>query len=216
MNKLFRLFPLLLLVSAICFFPITSVYAEGETDEQELDIGLSPTGTLFDISNMKPGDWAPRTITVINSGDKDFDYQMALKNTGENKLFNELLMEIKAGDMELYNGKLAEFTSLPARKLISTHDENLDITIRFPEHLGNDFQGQTSSFAFTFTAEGNDGAAVQAMTTGEIDSGILTSGFTLPATSSNMFNLMLFGSALVMGGIVLMIIRHIRRVKTVR
>jgi len=35
----------------------------------------------------------------------------------------------------------------------------------------------------------------------------------LPATSTNIFNLMLFGSVLVTGGIVLMIIRHYRRMK---
>ncbi len=215
MSKLFRLFPFLLLISGICFFPISSVFADGEndTDKNDIDIILSPKDNLFDISNMKPGDWAPRTITVKN-GNKDFDYQMQVQNNGEKKLFNELLLEIKADDKELYQGKLAAFKSLPARKLTSGTEENLDITIRFPEHLGNDFQGLQSAFAFSFTAEGKDSPAVQAMVLGQIYSGGPTSaGFSLPTTSTNIFNLMLVGSVLVAGGIVLMIIRHYRRMK---
>jgi len=328
MSKLFRLIPCLLLLSGICFFPVTSVFADGEndTDQNEIDISISPKDTLFDISNMKPGDWAPRTITVKNSGSKDFVYQMQLQNSGDKKLFNELLLEIKAADKELYQGRLAAFKSLTTRKLTSGTEENLDITIRFPEYLGNDFQGLASAFVLTFTAEGrdypgnggsdnpgdggsdnptdgggdnptdgggdnptdggsdnpadggsdspanggsdnpadgesdnpadggsdspanggsdnpgdgesdnpanggsdnpadggsdnpgdegSDSPAVQVTIPGQINSGGPTSaGFSLPATSTNIFNLMLFGSVLVTGGIVLMIIRHYRRMK---
>ncbi|QNK87533.1 hypothetical protein H7992_20495 [Sporosarcina sp. resist] len=296
MSKLFRLFPVLLLISGICFFPMTSVLADGEDNmgNADIDISISPNDTLFDISNMKPGDWAPRTITVKNLGSKDFAYQMQLENSGEKKLFNELLLEIKADDKELYQGKLAAFKSLPARKLTRGSGENLDITIRFPEHLGNDFQGLGAAFVFTFTAEGrdnpgngggdnpggegsdnpteggsdnpaeggsdnpanggsdnpaeegsdnpaeggsdnpaeegsdnpaeggsdnpaeggSDSPAVQVTIPGQIDSGVpTTAGFNLPATSTNIFNLMLVGSVLVAGGIVLMIIRHYRRMK---
>ena len=52
------------------------------------------------------------------------------------------------------------------------------------------------------------------MTIAQIDSGGPTSaGSSLPTTSTNIFNLMLFGAVLVVGGIVLMIIRHYRRMK---
>jgi len=296
MSKLFRLLPVLLLISGICIFPITSVFADGknDTDKNDINISISPKDTLFEISNMKPGDWAPRTLTVENSGSKDFVYQMQLQNSGDKKLFNELLLEIKAGDKELYQGKMAAFKSLPASKLTSGAEENLDITIRFPEHLGNDFQGLTSAFVLTFTAEGrdypgngggdnpgdggsdnpadggsdnpadggsdnpadggsdnpadggsdnpagggsdnpadggsdnpagggsdnpadggSDSPAVQVTIPGQINSGGPTlAGFSLPATSTNIFNLMLFGSVLVTAGIVLMIIRHYRRMK---
>lgn len=217
MTKLFRLFPFLLLISLICFYPVTSVFADdgSGTAENELDISLSTEENLFDISNMKPGDWAPRTVAVQNSGSKDFVYQMQLQNSGDNKLFNELLLEIKAGDTELYQGNLAAFKSLPERKLTSSTEENLDITIRFPEHLGNDFQGLESAFVFTFTAEGKDSTTVQVMTAGQVASvGPTPGGSNLPNTSSNIFILILAGTLLVAGGIVLMFIRHYRRMKT--
>ncbi|MBO1915115.1 hypothetical protein J4G37_61100, partial [Microvirga sp. 3-52] len=85
MNKLFRFIPLLLLISGICIFPVASVFAEDDNDtkKKDIDITLSPKDTLFNISNMKPGDWAPRTITVKNSGSKDFTYQMESRNNGD-------------------------------------------------------------------------------------------------------------------------------------
>jgi len=216
MTKLFRLFPFLLLIGVIFFYPVTSVYAavENGTAENDTVISISPTENLFDITNMKPGDWAPRTITVQNSGNKDFVYNMQLQNNGEKKLFNELLVEIKTGDTELYQGKLAELNSLPERKLTSGTEENFDITIRFPEHLGNDFQGLTSAFIFSFTAEGKDSSAVQVMTTGQVASvGQTPTGTSLPTTSSTIFNLILFGAVLLAIGIVWIIIRHYRRMK---
>ena len=212
MMKLFQPFLFLLLISGISFSQVTTAFAEEE--EKEIDITLSPKETLFDISNMKPGDWAPRTLTVINSGSKDFEYRMELQNNGDRKLYNELLLEVKSADQKLYNGKLADFTSMANRKLISGSEENLELTIRFPEHLGNDFQGVQSAFTFIFTAEGKDNVAVLASTNGLIDSGnIKSSGFTLPATATNIFNILLFGSILMVGGLTLMAIRHFKRVK---
>ncbi|WP_342600200.1 hypothetical protein MHB48_03635 [Psychrobacillus sp. FSL H8-0483] len=216
MTKFFRLFTFLLLISVICFYPLTSVFADvdNDTTENDIVISISPKENLFDITNMKPGDWAPRTITVQNSGSKDFVYQMQLQNSGEKKLFNELLLEVKEGDKELYQGKLAGFKSFPGRKLSSGTEENLDITIRFPEHLGNDFQGLNSAFTFSFTAEGKDNTTVQVMTTGQVASvGPTSTGFSQPSTSTNIFFLILFGTILVASGIVLMIIRHYRRMK---
>ena len=221
MKKLFQILPLLLLFSWISLFPVTSVYADGEndTEKKEIDISLTPTDTLFEVSNMKPGDWAPRTITVKNIGSKDFDYQMQLQNSGDEKLFNELLLEIKAGDKELYQDKLAAFKSLPIRKLATGNEENLEITIRFPEHLGNEFQGLQSSFAFTFTAEGNESDPVQEEIIGQIASSgspMSPGGPILPDSAANLINYILLGAALVVGGIVMVIIIYYRKMRFVQ
>lgn len=216
MNKLFRILPFLLLSIVLALFPATIAAADEENSkvQKELDITLSPNGTLFDISNMKPGDWAPRTLTVANSGTQDFVYQMQLRNSGDEKLFNELLLEIKSGETELYNGKLAAFTSLEARELTSGIGENLDITIRFPEHLGNDFQGLDAAFVFDFTAEGLNKVAIHAATKGMIDSGgLASSGFGLFGSSSKLFEMMLMASIVVASVIAVMVIRHTRRMK---
>lgn len=295
MKKLFLLFPLLLLSSGICFYPVTSVLADGENEtvQKEIDITLAPQDILFAITDMKPGDWAPRTLAVKNTGNKDFAYQMSVQNNGGTKLFNELMLEINIGEKEVYRGNLAAFTSLPARKLAKGSMENLDITIRFPEHLGNEFQGADSIFAFVFTAEGKDGNSETVTIPGEVGNGggekapettpdptDDKSGSTstdepasesdttspdepssdsesvppgesstnsdppessstsslpnlpgasdsvstakppttsiLPATSTNIFNLVLLGSVFVTFGIVLMLVMHYRRIKLVQ
>ena len=204
--KLFQPFLFLLLISGISFSQVTTAFAEEE--EKEIDITLSPKETLFDISNMKPGDWAPRTLTVINSGSKDFEYRMELQNNGDLKLFNELLLEIESAGQKLYDGKLTDFTSTATRKLISGSEENLELTIRFPEHLGNDFQGVQSAFTFTFTAEGKDQTAVSASTKGLIDSGnVKTNGFNLPQTGVQFLNMLIAGSVLIAGGLILLFVK---------
>lgn len=127
------------------------------------------------------------------------------------------MVEIKAGDIELYQGKLAELKSLPERKLTSGTEENLDITIRFPEHLGNEFQGLSSAFVFSFTAEGKDNTTVQAMTKGQVASVSTTpSEYSQPPSSATIFYLILTGTLIVAGGIVWMVIRYYRRMKEAR
>ncbi|BAK15218.1 hypothetical protein SSIL_0795 [Solibacillus silvestris StLB046] len=221
MKKLFQILPLLLLFSWVSLSPLTSVYAEGENDDtekQEIDISLTPTDTLFEVSNMKPGDWAPRTITVKNIGSKDFEYQMQLQNSGDEKLFNELLLEIKAGDEELYEDKLANFKSLPIRKLITGNEENLEVTIRFPEHLGNEFQALQSSFAFTFTAEGDESEPVQEEIIGQISSSgsPMSGGPGLPDGTTNLIYYILLCGSLVVGGIVMVITIYYRKMRFVQ
>lgn len=221
MKKLFQILPLLLLLSWVSLFPVTSVFAEGEndTEKKEIDISLTPKDTIFNVGDMKPGDWAPRTITIKNIGSKDFDYQMKIQNSGDEKLFHELLLEIKAGDKELYQDKLAAFKSLPIRKLATGNEENLDVTIRFPEHLGNEFQGLQSTFAFTFTAEGKESDTVQEVIVGQIasfGSPMSPGGPILPDSTTNLINIMLLGAALVVGGIVMIIIIYYRKMRFVQ
>ncbi|MER2049241.1 MAG: hypothetical protein ABTA23_13420 [Solibacillus sp.] len=222
MKKLFQILSLLLFFNCVSLFPVTSVFADDEktSENNEINISLSPMETLFDITNMKPGDWAPRTITVKNIGSKDFDYLIQLQNSGDEKLFNELLLEIKAEDEALYQDKLAAFKSLPIRKLATGSEENLDLTIRFPEHLGNEFQGLHASFDFIFTAEGNDSETetVQEVMIGKIDSSgsPMSGGPRLSNDTTNLFNYMLIGGALGVGGIVLIITIYYRKLRFVQ
>ncbi|WP_407271281.1 hypothetical protein [Radiobacillus sp. PE A8.2] len=168
------------------YFAETGSNAEGTEFEME----VSPSGILFNIDDMKPGDWAPRTITIQNSGNKDFQYQMTIRNDGTEKLFNELLLEIVDVNGELYNGKISEFVNMPLRTLDKSTNEEIEITIRYPEYLGNDFQGLNSKFSFIFTAEGKGNDKVEVISEGQVGSG---NGGSLPDTSSQMFNFLLLG-----------------------
>lgn len=198
-------------------------------EKSEIAISLSPSDVLFNVENMKPGDWAPRTLTVINDGKNDFHYQISVTNEGEAKLFNELLIELEGVEGMLYEGKLAELETLPKRFLAANTDEELDITVRFPEHLGNEFQGLAVHFNMSFVAEadnrnpgtgdsdGEDNSSTDKDVKhvgGKINDGDNTAGSPLPKTATNMFHYLLIGTCLLLAGIIILIIS--RRLKRAR
>ncbi|SHF89592.1 hypothetical protein [Ornithinibacillus halophilus] len=208
----------------IILFSITGIKVNadgtGENSSNEgredFNLNISPGDVLFNITNMKPGDWAPRSITIQNTGREDFSYQMTLTNNGSDKLFNEFILEINDSEGELYNGRLAEFSSLPVRHLAASSEEVLDVTVRMPEHLGNEYQGLDSQFTLTFTASGenNDKKEEKDVTgnigsTGDSDS----SGSPLPDTATNIFNILLIGGILLTIGILFSIVATINKIK---
>lgn len=194
------------------FINLSIGYAQEEyTNNNEIDIALEPDDVLFNVNNMKPGDWVPRTLAIKNAGLQDFTYLMTIENKGNDKLFNELLLEIKDEKEELYNGKLSEFVSLPKRELSATDEEELEITVRFPEHLGNEFQGTDSKFVFEFTAEGAEEVGLSNNDNEQIGNDIGSlgdGGSSLPNTATNIFNFLLIGSILITFGIVIMLVKR--------
>ncbi|WHX26733.1 LPXTG cell wall anchor domain-containing protein [Virgibacillus halodenitrificans] len=183
-----------------------------EEEEKELAIDVLPGDVLFNVNNMKPGDWAPRTITVQNNGIKDFTYQMSLRNDGEEKLFNELLLEINDSKSVLYEGKLADFTKLPARDLSTSKQEELEVTVIFPEYLGNEFQGLDAEFSILFTAEGKTSQLAEVSVDGMIGSGNSQTQAFLPNTATGIFNLFLFGAVLLISGVFILLYKKWRKI----
>ncbi|WP_240456688.1 LPXTG cell wall anchor domain-containing protein [Virgibacillus halodenitrificans] len=185
---------------------------KAEEEEKELAIDVLPGDVLFNVNNMKAGDWAPRTITVQNNGIKDFTYQMTLRNDGEEKLFNELLLEINDSKSVLYEGKLADFTKLSPRDLSTSKQEELKLTVIFPEHLGNEFQGLNAEFSILFTAEGKTSQLAEVSVDGMIGSGNSQTQAFLPNTATGIFNLLLFGAVLLISGIFILLYKKWKKV----
>ncbi|WP_051359538.1 TasA family protein [Paucisalibacillus globulus] len=230
---------------SIMVSPIIS-FADDSTntdDKYDIDLSLSPGEVLFNIDNMKPGDWAPRDIVIKNNGKLDFEYQMSIKNEGAEKLYNELLLEIKDAKTTLYNGKLSDFDKLPPRFLKADNSEELELTIRFPEHLGNEFQGLGVNFLLQFVAEGSetptnpedpgedneqpggskdDSDKGKGGTDKDVEnvSGVVNNnssgGGELPDTAANMFNLMIIGVYLLLAGALIWMISKRRKTKVRR
>ncbi|MBL5769181.1 hypothetical protein HV454_16305 [Bacillus sporothermodurans] len=85
MKKIRKWFPLILLV--LILLPINHV--DAQTSENEINIETSPHKILFDVDNMKPGDWAIRDYTIFNKGKQDFEYTASAQfKSGSKKLFN--------------------------------------------------------------------------------------------------------------------------------
>lgn len=187
-------------------FPIHVMHGEAK-EETDLLMDVTPETTLFDIENMKPGDWAPRSITVENNGNIHFMYDMHMENNGEEKLFNVLFMEITDGHSELYNGTLADFSSLTGREVLSGDEENIQITIRFPEDLGNNYQGLDMHFTLIFTAEAKDGMRDEIIVDSKVgtDGDGQQGGALLPNTATNVFNFILVGGLFLIFATIIML-----------
>lgn len=189
--------PLILVVLLFACFTTIPVFAEtGTSPAKEIDIVTTPDKVFFDLHNIKPGDWAVRTIVVKNSGSQDFNYIVtAERNTGSKKLYEGLELTIADANGELYHGSLGDFNKLEARPLAKNESEELEFTIKFPEELGNEYQGLSTEVNIKFYAEGTLGGLLP------------PDGPKLPNTSTNNFNTLLAGVVLLGGSSILYFVR---------
>ncbi|SDM69589.1 TasA family protein [Sediminibacillus halophilus] len=181
-------------------------YHKSFASSNEIDIETLPTDILFDVDNMKPGDWATRTYTIQNKGTQDMDYYLSAQfKSGSEKLYKALMLQVKDGEKSLYSGSLAGFTDLEKRPLTVNDQEELTFTVDFPAELGNEFQGLISDFAIIVSAEGSPPVGTSPNTgsdssSGEPDGTTPSGGKNLPDTATHMFNLLIAGTALFLAG----------------
>jgi LPXTG-motif cell wall-anchored protein len=184
----------------IAFLLIIIISNPVSAEVQEIDIVTTPEKVLFDVTNMKPGDWAIRDLKIKNSGKQDFDYLFSSnKKSGSTQLFNELFLTVTHGDTELYKGKLGGFSKLDTRVIKSGAEETLTFRVDFPEQLGNEFQGLATEVEFKFYVEGTLGGVLP------------VDGPKLPNTGTDMFNILVAGAVLVLTGTLLQFILAWRR-----
>lgn len=187
-----------IVVFCILFFLIISpVNAEtGTTESPEVDIMTSPEKVLFDLQNLKPGDWSERTIVIRNSGKQDFNYIASGKRkSGSQDFYNALQLKVEDANGVLYEGNMSEFDKLDARPISTGKNEELKFTVKVPDELGNLYMGLSTEVEFKFYAEGTLGGLLP------------VDGPKLPSTSSGIYNVLLAGGLLVGGGSLLMMVR---------
>lgn len=188
------------LLFLFCFSPNE---VDADSKENEVVIDRYPDEAIFSLENMKPGDFAYRTLTVQNNQDLDLLYTMKLENTGELKLYNELLLQVSFDDETVFNGKLKDYQGMNDRLLHARSEEILEFYLKFPEELGNEYQGLRADFIIDFTAKaGDDSGIVAGVVTenGNPIKGIGGSGGKLPSTATNIFTYLLTGIFLIIAG----------------
>ncbi|MBS4173357.1 TasA family protein [Bacillus sp. FJAT-49736] len=172
------------IIFLVFFFFNTSANVIAASDTNEINIATSPHKVLFDIDNIKPGDWAKRDLIVENKGKQDFKYTASIQlRSGSKQLFNALKLKVSDKDGSLYSGKLANFDRLEYRKLAKADKETLNFQVDFPNDLGNEYQGLKCEFTIKLYVEG-------------------TLGGLLPADKNFMQNT---GTNLVAGGIMMIL-----------
>jgi uncharacterized surface anchored protein len=131
------------------------------TYADEVDLILIPNEKyLFKISNMKPGDWAERSLTIKNGGKENFHYSIRVINKqSDKKLFNELELKVYAGNnsKNIFDDKLKNFRGFNPKELESEKTDTLQFQVKMPSELGNDFQKTSAYFEIMIVVVPSDG-----------------------------------------------------------
>lgn len=193
------------IMTLIIFWYINGDYKALAND---VEIVTIPEGEfLFEISNMKPGDWGQRNLVVQNGGTEDFNYSIIVNNkSSNNKLFNELKLEIYEKDKTnlLFENKLNNFNGFTPKLLKKGESDDLLFLIKMPFELGNEFQETSALFEIKIVAESS-----QTPTTPQVDSEnnenptlpVVSQGPSLPNTGTNIYNILLLGAILITTGL---------------
>ncbi|UOQ86944.1 LPXTG cell wall anchor domain-containing protein [Gracilibacillus salinarum] len=192
-------------------FSVPIVQATTSQNLINLDGTLNENGKLFDLSNLKPGDWADREITISNQVDHDITYTIDIQYLdGSEAFYNQLSLKITHADGILFDDQLANFSLLSDLTLPPDSTDNLAFSLTFPPESGNEFQGlmtnaeiiitafddtETETSSFAVATDSDDGAA-------------------LPSTATNIINLVIIGAfLLLLGQLCLLYTKWNKRVK---
>lgn len=199
MNAIVKLIMCSTLLILIIQSVTTSVLAD---HEKEIDIRTSPEKILFELDNMKPGDWAERSLVISNSGTKDFKYlSSASLVSGSEKFYNALILSISDKSGQIFNGSLEDFKELNPREIVSGGKDELLFKVEFPYEKGNEYQGLASIVEFKFYAEGTLGGV------SPVD------GVKLPKTATNILDIILIGVIILTIGTFILIISNRKKRK---
>ncbi|MQR94607.1 LPXTG cell wall anchor domain-containing protein [Fictibacillus phosphorivorans] len=139
----------------IVFLPIGNTGADSSTPEIKID--ALPDKVLFAIDDFKPGDWAPRVLTIQNNGNQDFTYNLQSRmKSGSRKLFNVFQLKIEDTSGVIFNDDLKDFKGLDPRPLAAFSEEKLTVTVEFPYVSGNEYQGLDTDVEFVLYAGGEN------------------------------------------------------------
>lgn len=199
-------FPVVFLL-ILCFVSLDVNAVSGKSAKEEIMIERYPDEAIYQLENMKPGDIAYRTLTIKNNNKRDLFYTMELNNVGDPALYNELLLRIMYLDEVVFYGKLKDYEGVVDRPLTAQAEEIIEFDLKFPEELGNEYQGLTAAFRFEFTARtADDESLISTIAKGEGDSlsnpgkGI---GSVLPKTATHIFTYLFIGFLLlIIGGLI--------------
>src|SRR5699024_1643583 len=92
-----------------------------------------PNQMLFQIENMKPGDWTTEKFTVSNKSQENTPYLSASAvSGGSKKVYNQLQFTDKHGNDTLSPGQLADLQGFGVKTLDTGEKAQFEFRIAFP------------------------------------------------------------------------------------
>lgn len=121
-----------------------------------VEISVTPATSVFNLSNMSPGVWNEKGLTVKNSGTLNYNYLLGaeITNSSEDsfKLFNSLWTEIYSSDNALIAADWLSSLKTDTRLLESGDSEKITIKIKLDDNVDNSYQDLAASFNLVFDA----------------------------------------------------------------
>ncbi|WP_422485129.1 hypothetical protein [Gudongella sp. DL1XJH-153] len=153
-----------LIMGAMTTFGINPSYAENlKIIGNNIGLEVDPSGTsLFNLTNMNPGDTNEAKIDIYNSLEYRFQLFMRTERVskapsqGEADLFKQMVLTIQYDGDEIYNGSMADFaqSNISLGFLYPGDDKELKATVYLPgAETGNEFQGKSVEVRWVFIAE---------------------------------------------------------------
>lgn len=110
---------------------------------------------LFNVENLKPGDYMIRDLVVENDSDYDYYFHAEAEFTGgSEKLYNQFHLTVTdSTDEVIYEGSLDGFNGMESRFLEVDASEEFKFKATFPYESDNSFQGLSTQFNIKVWAE---------------------------------------------------------------
>lgn len=151
------IFTLIITFVLLLFSFIRVNHTKADESEYMVDISTNPAEILFNIGNIKPGDWTTSVLQVNNDGNLDFNYTVnSHMESGDIYLYNQFFLRVSDNEGKLYEGKLKDFVNFPLGTIPAKVSNPLTFTVELPYETGNEAQGKATSFVFDFNAVGHE------------------------------------------------------------
>ncbi|MCM3212930.1 Fn3-like domain-containing protein [Niallia taxi] len=116
-------------------------------------------GSQFVISDLVPGDYVERDVTVKNTGNVAFDYKVSvLKGTNTSPLWSDVANGLQ---IQINNGTMSSVNNFVQNNVVTIPaggTSTMKVKIMLPATADNTFQNQTQDLKLTFTATSKEGA----------------------------------------------------------
>jgi hypothetical protein len=146
-----------IILSMILLLFLFQVNETKADEDYRVDIATTPAEVLFNVGNMKPGDWTTSILKISNNGNLDFNYSVnSRQESGDLYLYKQFLLKVLGSEGTLYEGSLKDFHDFPLGTIAARGSNSLTFTVELPYETGNEAQGQSTSVAFDFTAIGHE------------------------------------------------------------
>jgi hypothetical protein len=127
---------------------------KADESEYEVDISTTPGEFLFNVKNMKPGDWSTSTLEVKKWRQPWFPIS-SHQESGDYYLYNQFLVRVSDSEGLLYEGRLSDFSAFPLGTIAAKGSNTLTFIVELPYKTGNKVQGKTTSVTFALNAVGH-------------------------------------------------------------